>query len=185
MSSSCPTTNPQTFPGITRKPLQYTAPQQNHNATASSPSNSTRWSTGVLRSLHRWSYTLAERGYFTPFNQESEIWLLDLKTMRRSHPRTVNSNSTESNHNWSHNGKWLVVGSKFPDRLFTKPYFAHFDPQSGTFDKRFVLPQEDPDFYGGYTANFNNADFITGVVPVSENEIRDAVRGELKQVKEK
>jgi hypothetical protein len=36
-----------------------------------------------------------------------------------------------------------------------------------------------------YTANFNNADFITGEVPVSEFEIRDAVRGEAKQVKAK
>jgi len=131
------------------------------------------------------AYTLANRGYFTPFDQESEIWLLDLQTMQTSHPDGVNSPSTESNHNWSHNGKWLVVGSKYPDRLFTKPYFAHFNPDKGTFDKRFVLPQEDPDFYEMYTANFNNADFITGEVPVSEFEIRDAVRGEAKQVKAK
>ncbi len=131
------------------------------------------------------AYTLAERGYFTPFNQESEIWLLDLQTMQTSHPDGVNSPSTESNHNWSHSGKWLVVGSKYPDKLFTKPYFAHFNPDKGTFDKRFVLPQEDPDFYEQYTANFNNADFITGEVPVSEFAIRDAVRGELKQAKAK
>ena len=105
--------------------------------------------------------------------------------MQTSHPDGVNSPSTESNHNWSHSGKWLVVGSKFPEKLFTKPYFAHFNPDKGTFDKRFVLPQEDPDFYEQYTANFNNADFITGEVPVSEFAIRDVVRGELKQAKAK
>ena len=131
------------------------------------------------------AYTLADRGYFTPFDQESEIWLLDLTTMQTSHPDGVNSPSTESNHNWSHNGKWLVVGSKYPDKLFTKPYFAHFNPDKGTFDKRFVLPQEDPDFYEEYTANFNNADFITGEVPVSEFELRDVVRGNSKQVNAK
>ncbi len=129
------------------------------------------------------AYTMGERGYFMPFNQESDIWLLDLKNDTIYRPEGINSNSSESNHNWSHSGKWLVTGSKYPDRLFTKPYFAHFNPETGTFDKRFVLPQEDPDFYERYTANFNNTDFITGEVPASEIEIRDAVRGESKNVK--
>ena len=129
------------------------------------------------------AYTMGERGYFMPFNQESDIWLLDLKNDTIYRPEGINSNSSESNHNWSHNGKWLVTGSKYPDKLFTKPYFAHFNPETGTFDKRFVLPQEDPDFYERYTANFNNTDFITGEVPASEIEIRDAVRGESKNVK--
>ena len=131
------------------------------------------------------AYSLAERGYFMPFNQESDLWILDLKTMQKYCPGQVNSNSSESNHNWSHSGKWLVVGSKYPDRLFTKPFFAHFNPETGEFDKRFVLPQEDPDFYERYTANFNNSDFITGKVPVSEILVRDAVRGNLKQVNSK
>ena len=129
------------------------------------------------------AYTMGERGYFMPFNQESDIWLLDLQNDTIYRPEGINSNSSESNHNWSHSGKWLVTGSKYPDRLFTKPYFAHFNPETGTFDKRFVLPQEDPDFYERYTANFNNTDFITGKVPASEIEIRDAVRGESKNVK--
>ena len=131
------------------------------------------------------AYSLAERGYFLPFNQESDIWLLDLKTMKISRPAGINSNSSESNHNWNSTGKWLVTGSKYPDRLFTKPFFAHFNAETGVFDKRFVLPQEDPDFYESYTANFNNSDFITGRIPVSEIQIRDVVRGKLKQVKSK
>jgi len=129
------------------------------------------------------AYTMGERGYFMPFNQESDIWLYDLTTKQITRPDGINSTSSESNHNWSHSGRWLVTGSKYPDRLFTKPYFAHFNPETGTFDKRFVLPQENPDFYERYTANFNNTDFITGKVPASEIEIRDAVRGKLKSVK--
>ena len=131
------------------------------------------------------AFTLTDRGYFAPFDQESDIWLFDLETKQMKYNGNVNSPSTESNHNWSHNGKWLVVGSKYPDKLFTKPYFAHFNLDKGTFDKRFVLPQEDPDFYEQFIANFNNADFITSEVPVSEFEIRDAVRGSLKQAKGK
>ena len=129
------------------------------------------------------AYTMGERGYFMPFNQESDIWILDLQNDTIYRPEGINSPSSESNHNWNHSGRWLVTGSKYPDRLFTKPYFAHFNPETGTFDKRFVLPQEDPDFYERYTANFNNTDFITGKIPVSQFQIRDAVRGELKQVK--
>ena len=131
------------------------------------------------------AYSMGTRGYFMPFNQESDIWLLDLQTMQISRPEGINSNSSESNHNWCSNGKRLVTGSKYPDRLFTKPFFAHFNPQTGQFDKRFVLPQEDPDFYERYTANFNNSDFVTGTVPVSQFEIRDVVRGELKTVNSK
>ncbi len=128
------------------------------------------------------AFTFAERGYFTPYNWEAQIRLLDLQTMQVTEPENVNSYCSESNHGWSHNGKWLVVGSKYPDGMFTKPYFAHFDG-NGNFDKRFLLPQEDPDFYDSYTLNYNNTDFITGEVPTTTFQWRDAIRGEAVQVK--
>lgn len=121
------------------------------------------------------AFTFANRGYFTPFNREADIHLLDLKTNEITTPEGVNSSSTESNHGWSHNGHWLVVGSKWPDGLFTKPYFAHFDG-NGNFSKRFLLPQEDPDFYDDYTLNYNNTDFITGEVPTTPIQWRDAIK---------
>lgn len=123
------------------------------------------------------AFTFAERGYFTPFNREADIRLLDLKTNEITMPEGVNSGSAESNHGWSHNGHWLVVGSKWPDGLFTKPYFAHFDG-NGNFSKRFLLPQEDPDFYDDYTLNYNNTDFITGEVPTTPIQWRDAIKAD-------
>jgi len=121
------------------------------------------------------AFTFANRGYFTPFNREADIHLLDLKTNEITTPEGVNSSSTESNHGWSHNGHWLVVGSKWPDGMFTKPYFAHFDG-NGNFSKRFLLPQEDPDFYDDFTLNYNNTDFITGEVPTTPIQWRDAIK---------
>ncbi|MBO7143438.1 MAG: PD40 domain-containing protein [Salinivirgaceae bacterium] len=121
------------------------------------------------------AYTFANRGYFTPFNRESDIYLLDLQTMQIAQQPNVNSDCSESNHGWSHNGHWLVVGSKWPDGMFTKPYFAHFDGK-GNFSKRFLLPQEDPDFYDDYTLNYNNTDFITGEVPTTPIQWRDAIK---------
>ena len=123
------------------------------------------------------AFTFANRGYFTPFNREADIHLLDLKTNEITTPEGVNSGSAESNHGWSHNGHWLVVGSKWPDGLFTKPYFAHFDG-NGNFGKRFLLPQEDPDFYDDFTLNYNNTDFITGEVPTTPIQWRDAIKAD-------
>lgn len=128
------------------------------------------------------AFTFANRGYFTPYNWEAQIRLLDLQTMQVVEPENVNSRCSESNHGWSHNGHWLVVGSKYPDGMFTKPYFAHFDG-NGHFDKRFLLPQEDPDFYDSYTLNFNNADFITGEVPTTPIQWRDAIKSDPVPVK--
>ena len=123
------------------------------------------------------AFTFASRGYFTPFNREADIHLLDLKTNEITTPGGVNSSCTESNHGWSHNGRWLVVGSKWPDGMFTKPYFAHFDG-NGNFSKRFLLPQEDPDFYDDFTLNYNNTDFITGEVPTTPIQWRDAIKAD-------
>ena len=127
------------------------------------------------------AYTFANRGYFTPFNREADIYLLDLQTMQITPQPNVNSDCSESNHGWSHNGHWLVVGSKAPDGMFTKPYFAHFDGK-GNFSKRFLLPQEDPDFYDDYTLNYNNTDFITGEVPTTPMQWRDAIKADPVQV---
>lgn len=128
------------------------------------------------------AYTIASQGYFTPYNRESQLCLLDLQTMETTIQPNVNSDCSESNHGWSHNGKWLVVGSKYPDNMFTKPYFAHFDG-NGHFDKRFLLPQEDPDFYDNFILNYNNSDFITGEVAVSSIQLRNAIKSESVQVK--
>ena len=127
------------------------------------------------------AFTYANRGYFTPYNREADIRLLDLKTNEITTPRGINSSCSESNHGWSHNGHWLVVGSKWPDGMFTKPYFAHFDG-NGNFSKRFLLPQEDPDFYDDFTLNYNNTDFITGEVPTTPIQWRDAIKADPIQV---
>ena len=123
------------------------------------------------------AFTFANRGYFTPFNREADIYLLDLQTMQITMQPNINSRCSESNHGWSHNGHWLVVSSKWPDEMFTKPYFAHFDG-NGNFSKRFLLPQEDPDFYDDFTLNYNNTDFIMGEVPTTPIQWRDAIKAD-------
>lgn len=128
------------------------------------------------------AFTIASRGYFTPFNSEAEICLLDLKTMQAAVAKNINSPCSESNHNWSTSGRWFVVSSKYPGGMFTKPYFAHFDG-NGNFSKRFVLPQADPDFYDSFALNYNNTDFVTGEIAASPIQWRDAIKGDAVPVK--
>ena len=41
-----------------------------------------------------------------------------------------------------------------------------------------LLPQEDPDFYDDFTLNYNNTDFITGEVPTTPIQWRDAIKAD-------
>lgn len=124
--------------------------------------------------------TLADRGYFAIQNKQSDIALLNVETGELTKPQ-INSNFAESNHAWSSNGHWLVVGSKRIDGTFTRPFIAYFDA-NGDFSKPFVVPQKEPDFYKNFLLNFNNSDFMICPVPKTQIELRNAVRGKIIQV---
>jgi len=127
------------------------------------------------------AFTVADRGYFAIQNKKSDIMLLNLQTKQVSAPN-INSDYAESNHAWSSNGHWLVVGSKRIDGIFTRPFFAHFDG-NGNFSKPFVMPQKNPDFYDDFLLNYNNSDFIKGKVETSQTDWRNAIRGDIEHVK--
>ena len=107
-------------------------------------------------------YTLSDYGQFSIWHHEADLYLLDLST-GESHPMTeVNSDDTESFHNWSTNSRWVVFSSRRDDRLFTRPYFCHVDA-NGKVTKAFMLPQQNPRrFYRDRFFSFNVPDFITG-----------------------
>ncbi len=117
----------------------------------------------------RWLlYTLSDYGNFSIWHKESDLWLLDLVTGTTRPVDEVNSDNVESYHTWSSTGRWIVFSSKRLDGLWGRPYFAHFDPATGTFDKPFALPQPQADFYDYFTRSYNIPEFITGrVEPIS------------------
>ena len=105
-------------------------------------------------------YTLSNYGQFSIWHHEADLYLLDLAT-GQSRPMTeVNSNDTESFHNWTTNSRWLVFSSRRDDGLFTRPYFCHVDAD-GRITKAFMLPQRNPRrFYRDRFLSFNVPEFI-------------------------
>ena len=115
-------------------------------------------------------YTLCDYGTFSIWHHESDLWLLDLQTGETRPLDEVNSDDTDSYHNWSSNSRWFVFSSRRDDGLFTRPYIAHFD-ENGVAGKPFMLPQRDPaNYYEDLFRSFNVPEFVTG--PVKMNKIR-------------
>jgi len=115
-------------------------------------------------------YTLCDYGTFSIWHHESDLWLLDLQTGETRPIDEVNSDDTDSYHNWSSNSRWFVFSSRRDDGLFTRPYIAHFD-ENGVAGKPFMLPQRDPaNYYEDLFRSFNVPEFVTG--PVKMNKIR-------------
>lgn len=125
-------------------------------------------------------FTGASHGYFTIYNKTADLYLLNLETAEISE-FPFNSESVESYHQWSSNGRWIVFSSKRIDDTTTRPFFAYFD-KDGKIHKPFVLPQENPDFYKSFKTNYNIPEFITGAVDIDKLELLDAVLGEAQPV---
>jgi hypothetical protein len=86
-----------------------------------------------------------------------------------------NSSESESWHAWSSNSRWIAFSSKRADGVFTRIYLCHID-KSGKSGKPFVLPQEDPDFYGSFMKTYSVPELLIGPVSAGPEEINQAVR---------
>ena len=107
-----------------------------------------------------------------PYQSEGDLLLLDLENLRDAHsypdgnPAAIlNSAESESWHEWSTNGHWVVFGSKRQDGHYTLPYIAYFN---GTkFERPFVLPQKSPRFYQTNLRAFNLPTFVRNASPIT------------------
>lgn len=118
-------------------------------------------------------FCMADYGYFTIFNRESDIYCMDLDS--KEYVRLpVNSPFVESYPVWSENGKWIMFVSKREDHMLSRPWFCHVNPDGST-DNPFVLPQKDPGFYDDYVLNFNRPEFVRARVEISPRQIRDLI----------
>lgn len=116
-------------------------------------------------------FTLADYGQFSIWHKEADLYMLDLQADSLLQLSTqasavscmdaVNSEDTESFHNWSGNSRWMVFSSRRDDGWFTRPYFTHIDEQ-GHATKPFMLPQENPkQYYKELFMSYNVPEFIT------------------------
>jgi len=114
-------------------------------------------------------FCLADYGNFTLWHPESDIYMLDLSTGEETLP-AINSSRTESFHEWSSNGRWVVFSSRRDDGLYTRPYFSYFD-SSGKMHKPFILPQKDPEFYTDFMKSYNVPELITSKVGLNPRKL--------------
>lgn len=120
-------------------------------------------------------YTRCDYGTFPIWHHESDLWLLDLETGENRPLDEVNSDDTESYHNWSSNSRWFVFVSRRDNGLFTHAYIAHFD-ENGVAGKPFMLPQKDPrHYYDTQFRSYNVPEFVTGPVKLNKRNAQKKI----------
>lgn len=117
--------------------------------------------------------TLSQEGSFPIFRPDSDLYVMDLAS-RRLRRLEINSNQADTWHSWSSNSRWMAFSSKRIDRLLARPHFSYVD-ERGRFHKPFVLPQEDPSFYGFCLQTFNVPEFMRGPTTVKQRDLARAI----------
>ncbi len=124
-------------------------------------------------------YTQVDYGYFSIWHPEADLWLLDLRgdegevTGDKRPLDEVNSDRSDSFHNWSLNSRWFLFTSRRDDGLYTRVYFSSID-DAGHATKPFMLPQRNPKvFYRLLLHSYNTPDFtlhkvVTDVAEANE-----------------
>jgi hypothetical protein len=126
--------------------------------------------------------SMSDYGYFTIFHRGSDLYCVDLETNGYK-KLGLNSETAESWSAWSSNGRWLVFSSKRTDGVYSRPHIAYFD-KYGNAHTPFLLPQRDPRMYDRLLANYNLPKLVTGKIGLRPAEIRDAVLGPARKVKQ-
>ncbi|MGB4291339.1 MAG: hypothetical protein WBJ37_00470 [Bacteroidales bacterium] len=113
-------------------------------------------------------FTLASYGTFPIWHREADLYMIDLQTGKLKR-MDINSEETESWHEWSSNGKWLIFSSKRLDGRSSRPFFVYID-RHGNTGKPFVLPQKNPGKYKTMLESFNLPQPVNGMIKASPRD---------------
>jgi len=133
----------------------------------------------------RWLlFCMCDYGYFPPWQQSSDLYLMDLKAARQTgqfeyQRLQINSSQSESWHTWSGNSRWIAFSSKKDYGVFTKSYFSYVD-QTGKMYKPMLLPQKDPLFYDSCLKTYNLPELVNEPVQVTGEKLARVVRSSRK-----
>lgn len=125
--------------------------------------------------------TIGDYGVFHIWHRSSDLLLMDLQdgSMRKLHE--VNSPDTESFHNWSSNGRWILFSSRRDDGSYTRLYLAYFD-RNGHGHKPFIIPQKTPDYYQNFYKSYNIPELMKGPVTIKPQEFARRINGPTESV---
>ena len=116
-------------------------------------------------------YAQADYGYFSVWHPEADLWLLDLESGETRKMDEVNSDRSESLHNWSTNSRWFLFTSRRDDGLYSRVYLSYID-QQGKAAKPFLLPQRNPkEFYRRLLYSYNTPDFTSRAVETKQESL--------------
>ena len=124
-------------------------------------------------------FCMTDYGCFPIYQPSSDLYIMDLQTKRAGgyeyRALQINSDRSESWHNWSTEGRWMVFTSKRRDGLFARPYLTYIDGQ-GKAHKPVLVPQEDPAFYDSQVKSYTVPELTIEPVRVPERSIIKALR---------
>lgn len=116
-------------------------------------------------------FTLSDYGNFSIWHKEADLWLYNLTNGSLRELKEVNSDDTESYHNWSSNSHWFVFSSRRDGGLYTRLYIASIDDK-GVVSKPFLLPQENPFWYYDESIySYNVPEFVSSPVKWDAREM--------------
>lgn len=123
-------------------------------------------------------------GNFPVNHKDADLWLMDLRTGQCRAMTEVNSDDTESFHNWSSDSHWFVFCSRRENGMYSQLFLACID-DSGKISKPFLLPQRNPyAFYQDMMDSYNCPDFTKTKVDFNVKTARsDVFSGKRVQVK--
>lgn len=108
-------------------------------------------------------FTEADCGTFPVYHPEASLQILDLQTRQRVNTDVLSSPQSESYHDWSSSGRWIVFQSRRMDGRHTRLMLAYFSPD-GHAAKPFLLPQRNPEDNRTRIWSYNVPEFVTGKV---------------------
>ena len=120
-------------------------------------------------------YTLSDYGNFSIWHKEADLWLLDLMQGTTRPLSEVNSDDTESFHNWSADSRWMVFSSRRGNELYTRLYFTHMD-ETGHFSKPFLMPQKRPwEYEDENIYSYNVPDFTSTPIQLDRRDLEKEI----------
>ncbi len=129
----------------------------------------------------RWlTFGMCDSGCWATYHPESDLYIADLQAARTNgrldyRKMEINSPDCESWHSWSSNSRWIIFSSKRGNPLFSRPHLAYVDA-GGHFQKAFVVPQRDPDFYGSYLKTYTIPTLAKSPFQVSERDLAATIK---------
>jgi hypothetical protein len=103
-------------------------------------------------------FALMDNSSHSYTQDSSDLVLMDLRTKELLPIDPLNSDQPEGYHDWSTNGRWILVSSRRENGNHARVFISHFS-EDGKVSKPFHLPHNEPDWDLHRLKNYNMVEF--------------------------